>query len=165
MKRFLLCATLFISCVGFALAGGSAEVPSFRTGDRAWVSAKTLALKASTSAFASSTANLNYGAQVNVLGVSGNWIQVEASTNAKLSGWASASSFTTKKITAANSTGATASEIALAGKGFNEEVENAYAAQEGSKVDYSEVDKVEANTVQSSQLKDFINQGHLKGGN
>jgi hypothetical protein len=163
MRKFFLCVGLIIAAAGFAAAMGSAENASFKAGDRAWVSAKTLSLKSSAAAFASSRGTLNYGDQVTVLQVNGSWVELVSAANPSLSGWASSSILTSKKITASTSTGATASEIALAGKGFNEEVENAYKAKEGAAVDYTAVDKVETITVPEDELKNFIVQGHLKG--
>jgi hypothetical protein len=56
-------------------------------------------------------------------------------------------------------TGASANEVALAGKGFNKEVENAYKA--GGSLNYADVDKTEAITVSPEELLKFVTEGRL----
>jgi hypothetical protein len=65
-------------------------------------------------------------------------------------------------VIASGGSGVSASEVALAGKGFNEEVENAYKA--GGKLNYADVDKTEAIRVTDEDLEKFVTDGRLKAG-
>ncbi|MDR0720907.1 MAG: hypothetical protein LBF78_14840 [Treponema sp.] len=156
MKKLLLLAAIFLAIAGFAAA-------QVKQGSRAWVQAKTAALKSSTGFFASKRGNLSYGDEVQVLRLSGKWAEVRSSKNSSLSGWIALASLSSKRIVASGSgSSATASEIALAGKGFNQEVENAYKA--GGQLNYTDVDKTEAIAVSEDELRQFIDDGGLKAG-
>jgi uncharacterized protein YgiM (DUF1202 family) len=154
MKK-LLCASLLC----FVVAGFAAAQIK---GSTMYVSAKTLALKSSTGFFAKTKGSLGYGDQVTVLQVSGKWVEVRSASNNSLSGWASASSLTTKRVIAGSAGNASAKEIALAGKGFNQEVENAYKAK--GQLNYADVDRAEAITVSEDDLQKFLVEGRLKMG-
>ena len=130
-------------------------------GGTAWVSSKTAALKSSTGFFASNRGTLQLGAQVTVLQVSGNYAEVRSTANASLSGWTAVSNLSARQIVASG-TGASASEVALAGKGFNQEVENAYKG--GGNLNYTDVDRTEAITVSQDELLQFVVEGRLNRG-
>jgi hypothetical protein len=67
---------------------------------------------------------------------------------------------TARRIVAGGTTtSASASELALAGKGFNEAVEKSY--QEESKLDYTLVDMMETQEVSEDDLYSFLVEGHL----
>jgi hypothetical protein len=156
MKKLLLLAAIFLVTAGFAAA-------QVKKGGSAWVQAKTAALKSSTGFFAPKRGNLSYGDEVQVLQLSGKWAEVRSSKNSSLSGWIALASLSSKRIVASGSgSSATASEIALAGKGFNQEVENAYKA--GGQLNYADVDKTEAIVVSGDELRQFIEDGRLKAG-
>ena len=57
-------------------------------------------------------------------------------------------------------------ELALAGKGFSEEAENAYRASD-SNLNFAEIDRIEKITVSSEELASFKKEGGLvpQGGN
>jgi hypothetical protein len=55
-----------------------------------------------------------------------------------------------------------ANEVALAGKGFNQEVEDAYRNQ--GNLNYADVDLVEAITVSEDDLRRFLEEGRLSMG-
>ncbi len=59
-------------------------------------------------------------------------------------------------------TGATADEVALAGKGFNEQVEKQLKA--AGQLDFTWVDRLSASQVGADQIVDFRRQGELPGG-
>jgi hypothetical protein len=155
MKKFFLLAALLVFLATAAFA-------QITRGNSAWVSAKTVTLKSSTGFFASKRGDLAYGDQVSVLQVNGKWAEVR-STNGSVSGWIATTSLSAKRIIATGSnSGASASEVALAGKGFNQEVENAYKAD--GALNYADVDKTEAITVADDVLLKFITDGHLIAG-
>jgi beta-lactamase class A len=150
MKK-LIAVSVFL----FLIAGAvSAQIASGRT---AWVSVKTVTLKSSTWFFASSRGTIAYGAEVSVLQTKGNWAEIRAAGN---SGWIAVSNLSSKRIIASgSSSGVTAGEAALAGKGFNQEVENAYRTQ--GNLNYADVDRTEAIAVSESELLLFMRDGRL----
>jgi hypothetical protein len=154
MKKMFVLFSLLL----FALGVLSAQVSR---GGTAWVSTKSAELKASANAFAASKGTLPMGTQVTVLQVSGNWAEVRSAANASQSGWTAISNLSNRRIVSSGS-GASASEVALAGKGFNQEVENSYKA--GGKLNYADVDKTEAITVSKNELYQFITEGRLVTG-
>ncbi len=106
---------------------------------------------------------LNYADRVTVVDSSSKaWFKVTAPDGK--TGWVSASALTTKKIELAAGSesaqqSASTGEVALAGKGFNETVEQQYKSD--GKLDYTWVDKMEKITVSPDQLSTFISQGAL----
>ena len=154
MKKLFGFSLLILLVAGTAMA-------QVRAGQPAWVSAKTVDLKSSTGFFASNTGTVSYGAEVTVLQVSGNWAQVRF---ASLTGWMSTANLSAKRIAATGSTSsASASEVAMAGKGFSQEVENTYKTE--GNLNYADVDKTEAITVSQNELYQFVVDGHLQGVN
>jgi len=154
MKKivFLTVFILLFSCTLFA---------QIRSGGTVWISSRTATLKTSTGFFASESGTLQMGDQATVLQVSGNYAQVRSTANSSLSGWTAVSNLSARQIVSTGS-GASASEVALAGKGFNQEVENAYKA-EGS-LNYADVDRTEAISVSRDDLFAFITEGRLNTG-
>lgn len=156
MKKIVM-AAVFI-----ALVAGAAFAQVSR-GSTAWISARTVNLKASTGFFARSNGSLAYGDQVTVVQVSGKWAEVRSSSNSRLTGWVSTASLSTRRIIPGSTSSATASEVAHAGKGFNQEVENVYRAEGGS-LNYADVDRTEAIEVSDDELYNFLTEGHLATG-
>jgi uncharacterized protein YgiM (DUF1202 family) len=154
MKRFLMVLGLAAVLAGTAFAQMS-------RGGTVYVNVKTLQLKSGTGFFAGKSGNpLAYGEQVTVLQVKGNWVEVQYRGRTIFTGWANSSNLTTKRVVASGGTGnASAKEVAMAGKGFNEEVENAYKS--GGNLNYAGVDATEAITVPETELYNFITEGHL----
>jgi spermidine/putrescine-binding protein len=154
MKRFSL---LLMMCL---LAAGGIFAQS--VGSTMYVAVKTVSLKSSTWFFAGTKGTLAYGSQVKVLAVNGKWVQVQSAAQTSLDGWTESANLTSKRITASSgTTSASASEIALAGKGFNEEIEGVYKSQNA--LDYNDVDVVEAIVVPIADLQKFVVEGHLAG--
>ena len=152
MKKIVV---MFCLCV-FALAILPAQAAR---GGTMYVAAKTLDLKSSTGFFASKRGRLEYGAQVTVLQISGKWAEVRSAANASLSGWTNTANLSVKRVVAGSTATASANEIALAGKGFNQEIENAYKT-EGS-LNYADVDRTEAQVTNEEDLYKFLVDGHL----
>lgn len=106
---------------------------------------------------------LSYADRVEVLEEQGPWYRVEASSGR--SGWVHSSALTTKRIVlqAADSgaeTGASGTEVALAGRGFNEEVENRYKDEQN--LDFSKVDRMEGFEYSPEVLLAFLEEGGLE---
>lgn len=109
-------------------------------------------------------AKTSYGDRVTVLGERGAWKKVSLS-NGKYQGWMHSTALTSKKIVlkagqANVGTSVTRDEIALAGKGFSEEVEAQYR-KTNKNLDYTWINRMEAMKVSSGQIEDFITGGHL----
>jgi uncharacterized protein YgiM (DUF1202 family) len=151
MKKKFVFFILFLLVTGILFA-------QFKKGSSAWVSSKIVELKSSTSFFGRVVTTLQMGTEVTVLQVNGNWAEVQSKSNSSQKGWAAVSNLSTRRILASGSS-ASANEIALAGKGFSQEVENAYKAE--GNLDYADVDRTEAITVSKDDLYKFVVDGHL----
>jgi len=156
MKKVILVCVL-CGCVAFA---AGAQVSK---GGTLYAAAKSVALKTGTGFFAGTRGQLAYGAQVTVLQVNGKWVEVRSVANPSLSGWTASANLSAKRVVATgSSSSASASEIGLAGKGFNQEVENAYKS--GGELNYADVDKTETASVSPEELQKFLVDGKLAMG-
>jgi len=96
------------------------------------------------------------------LQVNGKNVEIRSVANSSLSGWTATANLSSKQIVSGNTNTASAREVALAGKGFNQEVENAYKSK--GKTNYADVDKVETISVNEADLKKFLEDGRLAMG-
>mgnify|MGYP001411010750 CR=1 FL=1 len=101
--------------------------------------------------------------QVTVMEKKGDWFRVTAPDGAV--GWMHAGALTKSKIrlSAGESdaqTGASSDELALAGKGFNADVE-AQFKQQNQKIDFTWVDRMEKIKVSAKESQDFLKAGGL----
>jgi SH3-like domain-containing protein len=104
------------------------------------------------------------GQTVEALAVQGTWQQVRTTTGA--TGWIPGSALGTPRMTKSTGganvdTGASASEMALAGKGFGPEVEAQFRAAHAG-LDYSWVDKMGRFNVPRPEILRFVQAGGLK---
>jgi hypothetical protein len=109
------------------------------------------------------TGTVAYGDRVTVKQTQAGWSEV--ATAAGAAGWIHESALTPKRIVMGSGTddariGASGEEIALAGKGFNKEVEAEYKRQ-NTKLDYAWVDRMLGFRVEPAQLVEFLKQGEL----
>ena len=149
-KVFALCALiLLVSGALFA---------QIKSNSQAWVSSKTADVKSGTGFFSSKRATLQMSNEVTVLQLNGNWAEIRSGS---LVGWVAVSNLSARRIVASGSS-ATASEIALAGKGFSQEVEDSYKTS--GTLNYDDVDRTEAITVSIDDLYAFVTEGRLKAG-
>ena len=108
---------------------------------------------------------LAYGDAVETSQNQGAWVKVSSTKG--VSGWVNASALSTKKI-ALNSSGkdnqlgASADEVATAGKGFSKEVEDQYKAKNRN-VDFAWVDRMEKINVSPAEAGDFLAEGQVRG--
>ena len=151
---------LFVFFALLLLVSGVLFAQQITRGGTAWVSSRTADLKASTGFFARRQGTLQMGDQITVLQISGNNVEVQA-TGSSLSGWTSASNLSARRIVAAGSS-ATATEVALAGKGFSQEVEDVYKTE--GNLNYADVDRIEAITISLDELYAFVTEGRLNTG-
>jgi SH3-like domain-containing protein len=107
--------------------------------------------------------SLAYGDRVEVLEKRPGWIRVSSGGK---SGWLHVSALSPKRIVLQSGTttaqsGATSEEIALAGKGFNSQVESRYKAQ-NSQANYAAVDRMEKQSVSPREKAAFLSEGGLR---
>jgi len=121
-------------------------------------------LRATPSFLGKIVARVAYGDQVVVLGDRGAWKKVSI-RGGKPQGWMHASALTTKRIAlkagqTSVRTGATQDELALAGKGFNEQVEAAFK-KENRNLDYSWINRMETFKVSPELMNAFLAHGNV----
>lgn len=109
-------------------------------------------------------AALDYGDRVEVLEQQELWVRVQAFEYNE-TGWIHDSALTTKKIIlnpgkADVEQAATSDELALAGKGFNQDVEREYSAK-NPQLDYTLIDEMEQVVVSQAQIVQFLDEGEL----
>jgi len=107
---------------------------------------------------------LPYGQPVETTGTQGPWLQVRTADGK--SGWMHSSALTTKRLSsqaggAAAATGASGDELALAGKGFNADVEAKFKTEHAG-IDFSWVDKMVKMNASPAQISAFAKAGGLK---
>ena len=125
-------------------------------------------LRATPSHFGKITAKTYYGDQVTVLEEKGDWKRVSVE-DGKGQGWMHDSALTAKRtdLKAGRSrAGASVSqdEIALAGKGFSEEVEKEYR-KNNANLDYAWINRMETIRISPRQMENFVEDGRLVLGN
>ncbi|MBU0742686.1 SH3 domain-containing protein [bacterium] len=113
-------------------------------------------------------ADVSYGDRMTVLSSQGGWTKVR--DGGGKSGWIHTSALTEKKVVLKAgdmdaATGASGEELALAGKGFNDEVEAEFKSKNPD-VDYAWVDRMEMMAVSAEEAVDFLKDGGVepKGG-
>jgi SH3-like domain-containing protein len=122
-------------------------------------------VRATPSQLGAVVATVDYGAKVQAGTPEKGWYPVTTADGK--TGWLHESALSKKPIamragTTDAATGASSDEVALAGKGFNEQVE-AKLRSEG-KLDYTWVDRMSAFKVDANEISQFLKEGHLPGG-
>lgn len=163
MKRFIplkfknsiiISILLFISCDVFAETNAKSL----------FVQVKQSSLRAEPKFWGSTLAELTYGTELIPVGAASedkNWIKVKLG---EVEGYAHLTAVTSRKIALGPSTKKVNTNLdsistSLAGKGFNKQVESSYASSKG--LDFSVIDKIEAQKIQSSELYSFLKEGKL----
>jgi uncharacterized protein YgiM (DUF1202 family) len=148
---------MFVCAVVLLASAAAAQI---KEGQTAYVTAKSLPVKSGTGFFARTLGTLKYGDAVTVVRVNGKWAEIRSSV--QINGWAAQANLSSKRVTASGGSSASSREVAMAGKGFNEEVENAYKGSRA--VNYGAVDAMESNVVGDDELLAFITEGRLSMG-
>jgi len=109
---------------------------------------------------------VKYGDRLEVLQVQSGWARVTL-PDGRTEGWVSLSALQDKRIAltagqAGSTSGASSGEVALAGKGFNKEVEAQY--RDETQLDYTWVDRMEGYKVSPEQILAFLQAGGLPQG-
>lgn len=111
------------------------------------------------------TATLVYTDRVTIEETKGDWFRISFPPKKVASGWMHKGALVPQEIVlkaGEKAVGSTASsgEVALAGKGFSEEIEREYR-QANPALGYAAVDAMEAYTVAPEKVADFITKGGL----
>ena len=151
VKRAFILATLLLT---------AALVPA-QTSEQMSVTVKETQVRATPSYLGRILAVLAYGDRVEVLAEQNGWAHVRAAGG---QGWVHLSALTSKQIVLQSGsqtvgTGASSSEVALAGKGFNQEVEDKY--RQDNDLDYTWVDRMDGFTVTPEEVLAFLAEGEL----
>jgi uncharacterized protein YgiM (DUF1202 family) len=149
MSRLRIFSALFIVAAAAAFA------------DDMSVQVKETQVRAAPSFLSKILDRLAYGDKVKVISEQKGWARV-ALRSGKGEGWINLSALTRKNIVlkagAENvSQSASSGEVALAGKGFNQEVEDKY--RKDNHVDYTWVDRMAAFVVTPEQAEAFLEDG------
>ena len=128
------------------------------------VQSKTGQLRSTPSFLGSVVAEVAYGDQVDVLDQQGDWLQVRSMRDQ--SGWIHQSALSKKRIVLkaggdSPQVAASGEEIALAGKGFNSDVEAQYKKGH-SELDYTWVDRMETFKVSPREMISFLKSGGVQ---
>ncbi|HYA13159.1 MAG TPA: SH3 domain-containing protein [Syntrophales bacterium] len=120
-------------------------------------------LRATPSFLGQIVARVAYSDRVSVIEDRGTWKKV--SLRSGVQGWMHTSALTTKRIALKAGqtdvrTGATQNELALAGKGFNEQVEASFRKQ-NKNLDYTWINRMETFKVSPDQMRNFLTQGRV----
>ncbi len=104
-----------------------------------------------------------YGDQLRILREQGEWRLGRSGTGRE--GWIHVSALTDDRIVLAAGTGevergASSDELALAGKGFNAQIEEEFRAQ-NQEIDFTWVDRMEKFTVSSEEMAGFLQTGQV----
>lgn len=107
---------------------------------------------------------VHYGDRVRILGQQGDWSRIILS-DLNLEGWIHGCALTEKKIVFKAGAedvrqAATTEEIALAGKGFNRQVEEEFKAKNPN-LDFAWVDKMALTAISEEQMQRFLEEGRL----
>lgn len=153
MKRILWSILLAAALVGPVSAREAAMSVQIRTAQ----------LRADPSFLGKLVATLDYGTRVTVSDEKGDWDFVTAPNG--MTGWIHQSALTTKKVVmqaGANdvSTSASGQELALAGKGFNSDVEADFK-KKNADIDFTWIDRMEKIKVTAAEMSAFLKEGQV----
>jgi len=150
-KHYLIVAFLLFMPLGSVLWAAETQ----------YIQVKEAPVRDKASALGKLLGTIPYTTPVIVLEKAGAWARISCS-EPKLNGWISQSAITVKnlglKAGAGGTSSASSNEVALAGKGFNEQVEKEYRSQ-NSQLDFDWVDKMEAIKVTDEELAVFLSDG------
>lgn len=152
IRKWLMSAWLILLCASFAAAQSKMNV-QVQNGQ----------IRATPSFLGKVVVMVPYGAVVDVLQQKGDWSQVRNAQGQ--TGWMHKSALTTKRIVlSAGSTtaksGASSDELALAGKGFNSDVEREYKAKNAN-LNFAAVDRMEKIKIPATEMQTFLQAGAI----
>ncbi len=154
LLAFVMSVFLLTSGVGLAATMKSVQI-------------KEGALRSTPSFMGKIIAKVFYGDRVEEMASKNGWAKVMPAGKTQ-PGWIHDSALTHKKIVLTAGKGdvdqaATGDEIALAGKGFNDQVENAFK-EKNPKMDFKMIDQMENMVVSDSRMRQFLQAGQVHPG-
>ncbi len=127
------------------------------------VQVKEAQLRETPSFLGAIVAPVGYGDRVNVLEQKGDWANVKDCRSNQ--GWLHQSALTKKQVVLGVGgqapQAASGQEIALAGKGFNADVESRYRSAH-RQADYASVNRMESMRVTREEMVQFLTEGNVK---
>ena len=156
MRSLRVLAVLGLVFLGVAISWSSSGMMS--------VQVKEGQLRSTPSFLAPITGEVAYGDQVEALQQQGDWFDVKSARNQR--GWLHQSALTKKRVVLsaggeAAPVAASGQEVALAGKGFNAEVESKYR-QTHKGADYAEVNRMEQTVISPREMMSFLKEGGVR---
>ena len=160
-KLFSGCLATTCLIAAAAIAADSSKMMS--------VQVKTTSLRNAPEFISKACATLAYGDRVEVSSTKGPWSKVNTQKGA--TGWVHASALSPKKIVLKSGqetaqTRASSDELALAGKGFNSDVEGEFKKQHKN-INFIWINKMEKMRISSDEMQKFLKEGSItpkKGG-
>jgi len=109
-------------------------------------------------------AKVYYGSRVSVRSTKGAWVLIDAPERST-GGWVHVSALTSKKVVLkagddAVETRVSGDELALAGKGFNKQVEDTFKAK-NPRLDFTWIDRMETQVVSTEEIRRFLAEGKI----
>jgi uncharacterized protein YgiM (DUF1202 family) len=155
---------LKVLCLAALLVAGVALVAVWAAPKLVSVQVKEGHVRSGPSFLSEVIAKVAYGDRVELLGEEGAWSKVRL-TGKSGQGWMHSSALTTKKIVLKAGAqdakqAASSNEVALAGKGFNADVEREFKAKH-KEVDFAWIDHMEKIVVSSAKMQEFVQAGAL----
>ena len=154
----LIHRALCVICVGCALSLQAGATPSSDLS----VQVRKAEVRSSPSFLGTIVSSLAYADRVTPIEKKGDWTRI--SRDGTPLGWVHTQSLSSKKIVLkggdTQKTGASSDELALAGKGFTEEVEKEYKAR-NKEIDFAPVDRMEKITVAPEKIPKFLKAGEV----
>ncbi|WP_231364934.1 MULTISPECIES: SH3 domain-containing protein [unclassified Thioalkalivibrio] len=159
--------TLPVLFLVLAVAGPGSVALAFERGDPGDVAVRSAELREAPGHLSAIRGHLDYGTRVEVRDHSQGFLRVRSEAGEE--GWLHPSALSRDPVILTEDgddveRDADRDEIALAGRGFNEEVEERYRRERG--LSFAPVDRMEAGGADPEDLRAFIEQGelHLPGG-
>jgi hypothetical protein len=158
MKQIKICFYMItVICLLTATAFAAAQTMS--------VQVRSGQVRSTPSFMGKVVADLGYGDQVVRTEEQGGWIKVQVPGRG-IEGWMHGSALSSKKIelkagTANVKQTASGQELALAGKGFNKQVENEFRAKHPN-MDFTWIDRMEKFQVSTNEMQRFLEHGGLR---
>lgn len=154
-KLFLM-SVLLVCVTGLAVYAVEQKVMS--------VQVKKGCVRSTPSFLGKIVAGLAYGDRVNILEQQGSWNKVNKEGSG-CKGWMHASALTQKKIVLKPGAedvkkAASSDELALAGKGFNEQVEGEFKKKNPA-IDFTWIDKMEKIIISQKDMQNFLKKGEI----
>jgi uncharacterized protein YgiM (DUF1202 family) len=154
MRKFS-CRAAAVALLGLVLLAAAA--------DTVVVKVQSTAIRQKPQFFAPVVASVRAGDKMTKLAEANGWLQVKSSAGA--AGWIHGGAVEVPRFVLASSdaamkTQASSSEVALAGKGFNKQVEDSYK-NKNPKLNFAAVDRLLQTKTASAQVEDFLRRGRL----